>query len=77
MVTELLLDGYNPIVFCRFIDTAEYVAEHLARRLGHGYAVAAVTGTLPPDEREARIKELTKDEAAARCWSPPTACQKA
>ena len=23
--------GYNPIVFCRFIDTAEYVAEHLAQ----------------------------------------------
>ena len=52
---ELLLDGYNPVIFCRFIDTAEYVAEHLSRRLGNGYAVAAVTGTLPPDERMARI----------------------
>ena len=31
VVTELLLDGFNPIVFCRFIDTAEYVAEHLAQ----------------------------------------------
>ena len=63
VVTELLLDGYNPIVFCRFIDTAEYVAEHLAQRLGRDYAVAAVTGVLPPDEREARIKELTSDDA--------------
>jgi hypothetical protein len=63
VVTGLLLDGYNPIVFCRFIDTAEYVAEHLARRLGNDYEVAAVTGVLPPDEREARIRELTKDEA--------------
>ena len=35
-VTELLLDGFNPVVFCRFIDTAEYVAEHLAHRLGAG-----------------------------------------
>ena len=61
VVTELLLEGYNPVIFCRFIDTAEYVAEHLARRLGNGYAVAAVTGTLPPDERTARIAELTKD----------------
>ena len=59
---ELLLDGYNPVIFCRFIDTAEYVAEHLARRLGDGFAVAAVTGTLPPDERMARIAELTRDE---------------
>ena len=54
-----MLDGFNPIVFCRFIDTAEYVAEHLSKALGNGYAVAAVTGTLPPDERIARIEELT------------------
>ena len=60
-VTELLLEGYNPIVFCRFIDTAEYVAEHLAQRLGADYAVAAVTGVLPPDEREARIRDLASD----------------
>ena len=33
-------DGYHPIVFCRFIATAEYVAEHLRQRLGNGYAVA-------------------------------------
>ena len=50
-------------MFCRFIDTAEYVAEHLTRRLGPAYAVAAVTGVLPPEEREARIKDLTADEA--------------
>ena len=35
-------------MFCRFIDTAEYVAEHLTQRLGADYAVAAVTGVLPP-----------------------------
>ena len=62
IVTELLLDGFNPIVFCRFIDTAEYVADHLAATLGPGYAVAAVTGTLPPDERVARIDELTSQD---------------
>jgi superfamily II DNA or RNA helicase len=62
-VTELLLEGFNPVVFCRFIDTAEYVADDLARRLGPDYAVGAVTGVLPPDEREARIRELTADDA--------------
>jgi len=60
---QLLAEGYNPVIFCRFIDTAEYVAEHLASRLNSkAYAVAAVTGTLPPDERTARIAELTQDE---------------
>jgi superfamily II DNA/RNA helicase len=62
VIKELLLDGFNPVVFCRFIDTAEYVAEHLQRRLGDNYAVAAVTGSLPPEERQARIAELTSDE---------------
>ena len=63
VVKGLLSDHLNPIVFCRFIDTAEYVAEHLERRLGTAYAVAAVTGTLPPDERQARIAELTADDS--------------
>jgi superfamily II DNA or RNA helicase len=57
-VKGLLKDGYDPIVFCRFIDTAEYVAEHLASELKKGTTVAAVTGTLPPSEREQRIRDL-------------------
>ena len=58
---ELLLDGFNPVIFCRFIDTAEYVADYLSRKLGDSYAVASVTGTLPPDERMERIRALAKD----------------
>ena len=34
-VKKLLAGGDNPIVFCRFIDTAHYVAEHLVRDAGH------------------------------------------
>ena len=60
-VKALLADGYDPIVFCRFIPTAEYVAEHLAAALGKKAHVAAVTGTLPPAERQARIDELTAE----------------
>ncbi|HZN70112.1 MAG TPA: helicase-related protein [Micromonosporaceae bacterium] len=58
-VKALLADGYDPIVFCRFIPTAEYVAEHLAKALGKKASVAAVTGLLPPAERIARIDDLT------------------
>ena len=57
-VKGLLADGYDPIVFCRFIDTAEYVAEHLTKSLKSTASVVAVTGTLPPEERAARIDEL-------------------
>jgi superfamily II DNA or RNA helicase len=62
-VKGLLADGYDPIVFCRFIDTAEYVAEHLDSALGRNVDVAAVTGTLPPAEREQRIRDLTGGSA--------------
>ena len=41
---------------------AEYVADPLSATLGPAYAVAAVTGTLPPDERVARIEELTSQD---------------
>jgi superfamily II DNA or RNA helicase len=62
-VKGLLADGFDPIVFCRFIDTAEYVAEHLASGLGKGVEVAAVTGTLPAAERQQRIRDLTSTTA--------------
>jgi len=57
---RLLIDGFHPIVFCRFIDTAEYLAERLAARMPRRDRpqIAAVTGRLPPVEREARIAEL-------------------
>ena len=57
LVKELVEDGFNPIVFCRFIPTAEYVADELRKKL-KGVEVAAVTGTLPPAEREERVEEL-------------------
>ncbi|RNL87538.1 DEAD/DEAH box helicase [Halostreptopolyspora alba] len=75
----LLAEGYNPIVFCRYIDTAEYVAAHLSGtagdtakakspldkggRNGWATAVRAVTGTLSPQQRVQRIEELAEQAA--------------
>ncbi len=58
MVRQLLADGYSPILFCRFIPTAEYVAEELRAALSKGVEVMAVTGVLPPAEREQRVEAL-------------------
>ncbi|MGJ0119612.1 helicase-related protein [Williamsia sp. MIQD14] len=58
-VKQLLDEGCDPIVFCRFIDTADYVAGYLEKALGRGVTVRAVTGTLPPSERLGRIDQLT------------------
>ncbi|HEY9440285.1 MAG TPA: C-terminal helicase domain-containing protein, partial [Streptomyces sp.] len=52
---------YDPIVFCRYIPTAEYVAEHLDGQLGKKTEVRAVTGTLSPQQRLDRIEQLAAD----------------
>ncbi len=58
LIGELLKDGFSPIVFCRFIPTAEYVAAQLRERLPKDVEIAAVTSTLPPEEREDRVRQL-------------------
>jgi len=58
LIKQLLSDGFNPIVFCRFIDTADYVAEHLADALPKQTVVISVTGRLASEERVRRIGEL-------------------
>ena len=62
VIAKLIAEGHNPIVFCRYIPTAEYVAEALRKHLPKAITVAAVTGTLPPEEREARVSELSQAE---------------
>ena len=75
LVRQLLAEGYNPIVFCRFIPTADYLAGHLRAAVGKNVEVDHVTGMLPPDEREARVPSWARppDES----WWPPTASRKA
>lgn len=62
LTKKLLADGYNPILFCRFIATAEYVAEQLRAELPKSVTVAAVTGLLAPAERQQRVEELGNNE---------------
>jgi superfamily II DNA or RNA helicase len=57
----LLKDGFQPIVFCRFVDTAEYVAKHLRDALPNKVRVESITGLLPPAERESRIENLIRE----------------
>jgi len=60
LVKSFLKDGYRPILFCRFIPTADYVAEELRNRLPRGIEIVSITGILPPKERENRILQLAK-----------------
>ena len=57
-VSELLSEGYHPIVYCRFIDTAVYVAEQLQIALAKqhkGLFVRSVTGGDGDSEQRAEL----------------------
>jgi superfamily II DNA or RNA helicase len=53
----LVKDGYHPVVFCRYIATAHYVAEHLKAAFPKA-TVEAVTGELTPEERRERVDDM-------------------
>jgi len=62
LVKDLIKEGYCPILFCRFIPTADYVAKALRKALPKGVEVVSITGTLPPAEREARIEQMGESD---------------
>jgi superfamily II DNA or RNA helicase len=63
---DMLQNGCRPIVYCRFVATAQYVAEELERRLKRHYtsirtkAVTSETGD--DEEREAALASLVESE---------------
>ena len=56
-VGELTREGFSPVVFCRYIATAEQVGAALAKAFRR-HTVEVVTGRLASEEREARVEEL-------------------
>ncbi len=60
---SLIAEGYSPVVFCRYIATAHYVAVHLKKAFPQ-LLIEAITGELSPEERRERIEGM--DEAEQR-----------
>ncbi len=64
-VRQLLEEGYRPIVWCRYIATADYVAEELQKALQGTYPglrIVSVTGALPDQERRLKVEQLAESE---------------
>lgn len=55
-------EGARPIVFCRFIATAEAVGEVLRKRFPK-HEIAVVSGRLTPEERRARVEAMGSSPA--------------
>ena len=64
LVSDLLRDGQHPIVWCRYIATADYVAEGLQKMLRgeHPHVrVVSITGRMGNEERRAKVDELAEE----------------
>jgi len=64
LVADLLRKGFHPIVWCRYIATAEYLAQGLQKALQLTFAdvrVASVTGRIGDEERRAKVEELAAE----------------
>lgn len=60
-IGPLVKDGYHPVVFCRYVATAHYVAEHLKAAFPKA-SIEAVTGELTPEERRERVDDMEDAE---------------
>jgi len=61
VIQGLLREGFHPVVWCRYVATAEYVAAGLRRALGEGVQVTAITGRIGDEERRMKIDEIDTD----------------
>ena len=63
ILEDWLSHGFNPVVFCRYIATANYVGEKLASVLKKKFPkldLQVITSELPDDLRKQRIEEMGK-----------------
>lgn len=51
----LIQDGFRPVIFCRFIGTAQNVAAAVEAAFP-AHTIGLITGMLPPEERKAQVE---------------------
>jgi superfamily II DNA or RNA helicase len=60
-VAQLVREGFNVIVFCRFIATAHYVGRYLKDNLSSA-TIAVITGEMQSEERQEMVAKLGEIE---------------
>ncbi|HEV8065534.1 MAG TPA: helicase-related protein, partial [Acidimicrobiales bacterium] len=61
ILKDLVNAGHRPIVFCRYIPTANYVAEQIGLQM-RGVEVLAVTGEMPAAKRPEAVQSLAEHD---------------
>ncbi|OGR01324.1 MAG: helicase [Deltaproteobacteria bacterium RIFOXYD12_FULL_50_9] len=63
IIEDWLKEGFNPVIFCRYIATANYVGKQLAPALKKKFAkldIQVITSEMPDELRKQRIEEMGK-----------------
>ena len=61
LISQWIASGFNPVIFCRYIATANYVGEMLSPALRKKFPkveVIVITSELPDELRKQRIEEI-------------------
>lgn len=58
IIREWVKEGFFPIIFCRFIATAEYVGRILKEQLPQKYTVRVITSDLSDEQRKEAVERL-------------------
>jgi len=58
---HLIKDGFHPVIFCRYVATAHYVAEHMRKHFPK-VLVESITGELTPEERRERVEAMEEGD---------------
>lgn len=58
LIKQWIKEGYDPIIFCHYIPTANYVAERLKAALPKNVHIEAITSELADEERRERIEVM-------------------
>lgn len=61
-IRRLVEEDYHPIVWCRYVATAEYVGDALRKALGKNVQVTVVTGRYGDEERRAMIDAIDPNQ---------------
>ncbi|RMG24624.1 MAG: helicase [Armatimonadetes bacterium] len=60
--SRLIKEGYNPIIWCRYLRTVEYVASALERTLPSNVQIVPITGRDADEKREQAIREIDLEQ---------------
>lgn len=59
IIKKWLKEGYNPIIFCRYIATAKYIGQIIMEELPKKVIVETITSELADEQRKEKIDEMT------------------